>query len=79
MGLLGGWAKTKATAKTTALSVERYERFRWYGLCRGPSTAQPAKCASCLAQDDGVLGGLEGWQSGRSGDGFFKGSFFRWR
>lgn len=35
--------------------VERSERFRWYGVYRGPSTAQLAKCASCFAQDDGLF------------------------
>ena len=54
IGLLGG--QDKATAKTPALSVERYERSRWYGRYWGPSTAQLARSASCFAQDDGVLG-----------------------
>jgi hypothetical protein len=43
---------------------------------RGPSTAQLAKCASCSAQDDGLLGWVERRQRELVGYGLLEVHFF---
>ena len=61
--VIGLWVggQGKATAKTPTLSVERYERSRWYGRYRGSfDCADHDGAVICFAQDDGLWDGFRG-------------------